>query len=191
MKDAAPSPARLALGLAALAAERIRGSAPGGDTLATVVGLAQRTVYAAGRLAAPPARLASRGVRWAAELPGAGLVRRPIGRVAAGAREELVAARARGRQTVAAGRVEAVAFVQSGADDGLAWVRAKVLPVLIEDLAADPRIRDLVVEQSRGMLDDAAEQLRSSTETADDRVESAFRRLLGVRGRAAQPAPGR
>jgi hypothetical protein len=35
-----------------------------------------------------------------------------------------------------------------------------------------------MVEQGRGVVGEAAEHLRSTTASADDRVESAFRRLV-------------
>jgi hypothetical protein len=57
-------------------------------------------------------------------------------------------------------------------------IRAKVLPVIIDDLTNDPRLRELVLEQSRGVVGEAAQQMRSATATADDRVEQAFRRLV-------------
>jgi hypothetical protein len=58
-------------------------------------------------------------------------------------------------------------------------IRGRVLPVVIEDLTEDPRVRELVLEQSWGAVGEAAERLRTSTSTADDRVESAFHRLIG------------
>jgi hypothetical protein len=130
-------------------------------------------------------------------------------------REQVAAASlratARGRASVAAGRADAVVFVQRAVDDGLRWaearavprmdgalephlvaevvpklidralpqVRDRVLPIVIEDLTTDEAVRDLVVEQGRGVLGETAEQLRSSTAEADDRVESAIRRLFG------------
>jgi hypothetical protein len=57
-------------------------------------------------------------------------------------------------------------------------IRTEVLPVIMSDLAADPGVRDLVMEQSRGVLDDAANQVREGTAAADDRVESLARRLF-------------
>jgi hypothetical protein len=54
-----------------------------------------------------------------------------------------------------------------------------VLPVVIDDLTSDPRVRNLVVEQSRGVLGDAAAQVRTGTAEADDRVEAAVRRIFG------------
>jgi hypothetical protein len=63
-------------------------------------------------------------------------------------------------------------------DGAMPEIRSRVLPIVIEDLTKDPRVRDLVVEQGRGVVGEAAQQLRTTTATADDRVESAFRRLV-------------
>jgi hypothetical protein len=63
-------------------------------------------------------------------------------------------------------------------DGALPEIRTRVLPIVIEDLTKDPRVHDLVMEQGRGVMGDAAQQLRASTATADERVESAFRRLV-------------
>ena len=57
-------------------------------------------------------------------------------------------------------------------------IRANVLPTLIDDLANSPQLRDLITEQSRDVVADAAGELRESTATADDRVESGFRRMF-------------
>jgi hypothetical protein len=57
-------------------------------------------------------------------------------------------------------------------------IRTQVLPIVIEDLTKDPRVRELVLEQGRGVVGEAAQQLRATTATADDRIESAFRRLV-------------
>jgi hypothetical protein len=63
-------------------------------------------------------------------------------------------------------------------DGVLPEIRARVLPVVIEDLATEPRLRELILEQSRTAVGEATEQLRASTASADDRVESAFRRFF-------------
>ena len=57
-------------------------------------------------------------------------------------------------------------------------IRAKLLPAVIDDLADSPQLRDLMLEQGRGVVGDAAQHLRSTTASADDRVESAFRKLV-------------
>jgi hypothetical protein len=62
-----------------------------------------------------------------------------------------------------------------------------VLPVVIDDLSHDPRIRDLVLEQSRGTAGEAAQQMRATTASADDRVEAAFRRTRHGPSQAAGP----
>jgi hypothetical protein len=69
-------------------------------------------------------------------------------------------------------------------------IRARVLPVLIDDLTHDPQLRELVVEQSRDVVGEATQQLRTATASADDRVEHVFRRLVGG-GRADEESPGR
>ncbi len=74
-------------------------------------------------------------------------------------------------------------------EGALPEIRAKLLPVVIDDLADSPQLRDLMLEQGKGVVGDAADHLRTTTATADDRVESAFRRF--VRGGPQQdPAQG-
>jgi hypothetical protein len=55
-------------------------------------------------------------------------------------------------------------------------IRSRVLPGVIDDLTRDPRLRDLVLEQSKGAVGEATQHLRATTANADDRVERAFRR---------------
>ena len=57
-------------------------------------------------------------------------------------------------------------------------IRARVLPAVIDDLADSPKVRELVLEQGRGVVGEAALNLRTTAATADDQVESAFRRLV-------------
>ncbi len=66
-------------------------------------------------------------------------------------------------------------------------IRLRVLPAVVDDLTTDPKVRDLVAEQGRGMLGEAADELRTTAADADDRVESAVLRLL--RRPARTPAP--
>lgn len=63
-------------------------------------------------------------------------------------------------------------------DGALPHIREKVLPVLIDDLTQSPQLRELITEQSRDVVADAAMDLRDSTAAADDRVEAGFRRLF-------------
>jgi hypothetical protein len=202
-------PTRVFLGLAVLAAERLRGAAPPSEPFLTGVGLLQQTAAEARVIARraflPPAKFALRAATWAAGLRGP-----EIDAPASRLNQVMLDARKRGAETVAAGRAEASALVQATVSDGLAWaeaqavpqivdglvphlvdevvprlidgvmpeVRARVLPIIIEDLTHDPEVRDLVLEQGRGVVGDAAKHLRTTTATADDRVESAFRRMV-------------
>jgi len=54
---------------------------------------------------------------------------------------------------------------------------------VIDDLTHDPRLRELILEQSKGAVGDATQHLRATTANADDRVEKAF----GRRGRGKPP----
>jgi hypothetical protein len=63
-------------------------------------------------------------------------------------------------------------------DGVLPYIREKVLPIVIEDLTDSAQLRDLITEQSRDVVADAAMDLRDSTAAADDRIESGIRRLL-------------
>jgi hypothetical protein len=206
--------ARLIVGLASLAADRIRGGAGTNDTLVVTVGLLGRTadgsVAFARRLSSRPIRVARFGGGLAAKLPGLRRLGSPVDRARQSFNRMTADARMRGQITVAAGRADARTFVQSTVDDGIGWaqadavprivdglvpqlvdevvpriiegvmpeIRARVLPVVIEDLTNEPKLRELILEQSRSVIGDAADQLRTSTASADDRVESAFRRMF-------------
>jgi hypothetical protein len=231
------SVSRLALGLAALAADRVNAGRPGRNGLALGVGVAQQSATAArrvvGAVTAPGTRIARRASRAAAALPGAGLVTGPLERARARLALATDEARHRGSATVGLGRSEAQAFLRRSVADGVDWaqrevvppivdglvphlvsktlprlidgampeIRLRVLPVVVDDLTTDPKIRGLVAEQGRGMIGDAAHELRDSSANADDRVESAFLRLLrrpprspttsaGTTGVRPTPVPG-
>jgi hypothetical protein len=59
-------------------------------------------------------------------------------------------------------------------------IRNRVLPVVIDDLTHDPRVRELMLEQSKGAVGDDTQQLRATTANADDRA-------LRRRGRGQPP----
>jgi hypothetical protein len=211
-------PGRMLLGMASLAAERLRGGMPARNAFVTGVGLFQET--AAGvrdlgrRMMQPASRVAAdtvdRAIDRAATLPGSAIPARSIAQSRATLARVMAKARSRGQATVAAGRADAQDFVQSSVAETLSWaqakavpqivdglvphlvdevvprilegalpeIRAKLLPAVIDDLAESPQVRDLMLEQGRGVVGDAAEHLRTTTASADDRVESAFRRLV-------------
>jgi hypothetical protein len=56
-------------------------------------------------------------------------------------------------------------------DAALPIVRDKVIPVVIEDLTGSALVKELLLEQSRGVASHAAQQLRNATAKADDRLE--------------------
>jgi hypothetical protein len=209
----------MVLGMASLAAQRLRGGIPPGDAFTTGVGLFQETASSlrdlGRRVFEPASRLAAgtvdRAVDRAADLPGSAIPARSVAVSRARLSKVLARARRRGEATVAAGRADAQAFVKSSVAETINWaqaqavpqivdglvphlvdkvvprilegslpeIRAKVLPVVIDDLAESPQLRELVLEQGRGVVSDAAEHVRTTTASADDRVESAFRRMVG------------
>jgi hypothetical protein len=154
-----------------LAGERfrlIRGPTPG--TLALLVGAADRGREAGRRV-----------MRMAAEFaPG------PPERM----RRFLDETRERGEKTIRLGRLEARGWFDTIVprmigdmtprviDAAMPQIRTRVVPVIIEDLAADERVRALISEQSHGMISDATDELRETSARADDQLESGFKRLF-------------
>ncbi len=64
-------------------------------------------------------------------------------------------------------------------DGALPDIKARVIPALIEDMTNDPQVRELILAQSRGVLGQVTEQVRTGTTRADDRFESAAHRMFG------------
>lgn len=62
-------------------------------------------------------------------------------------------------------------------------IRAEIVPVLLDDIVDDPRVRDLIREQSQGLVLDAVESFRQLLARGDDLVERVVRRA-----RFARPA---
>jgi hypothetical protein len=56
-------------------------------------------------------------------------------------------------------------------------IRAEVVPVLLDDIVDDPRVRDLIRQQSMGLVLDGFETFRRLLAAGDDRVEDVGRRL--------------
>jgi hypothetical protein len=218
-------PARLALGVVLLAADRVRAGAPS-EAFEVGVGLAQQTVAEmrglARRAFGPPTRAASRTLDWASKQTGVSTNSGVFGRTRARVGHLMLEARNAGRATIAAGREDATTFVRNSVADGMSWaetqavprivdslvphlvdsvvprlldgvmpeIRSTVLPAVVDDLTNDPKVRELVLEQSRGVIDDAAKSVRSATASADDRVEMAFRRLIGAGPDKSEPPTG-
>ena len=68
-------------------------------------------------------------------------------------------------------------------DGLLPKIRRDVVPTILDDIVDDPRIRDLIREQSQGLFLDALESLRENLADADDIAENVVRRLLGRKPR--------
>lgn len=66
-------------------------------------------------------------------------------------------------------------------------IRAEVVPQILDDIVDDPKVRDLIREQSQGMVLDGLERVRRVMAVADDVVEKIARRLLR---RKPRPLPG-
>ncbi|HEY3506440.1 MAG TPA: hypothetical protein VGN37_27075 [Actinocatenispora sp.] len=220
------SPGRLAVGLAGLAADRLKiAGLPGGGTLVTALGVAVEADAAARRRTREAADAARR--RGAETADAVRTVVRAVDRFAPQPRfltaparwgadvvqDRLARARHAGEAVVREGRADAEKYVADRVGELLGWagrqvvpvlldaavpqlvddvvprildgvlprVRDRVVPVIIDDLTSDPSVRDLVKEQSRGIVSAAAEQVRDTTGLADDRIESGLRRLFGGR----------
>jgi hypothetical protein len=213
-------PVRVMLGMAVLAGERLSGGAPTSEAFATGVGLLQQGASEARKLAkrmiGPPIDTASQAVVQASDVPAPDPALRPFSRSRQLLTRVVSDAKRRGEASVAEGRAEASAFIQTSVTDGIAWaqsnvmpqiidgmlpyllndvmprvidgvmpeIRKRVVPAVIDDLTHDPRLRDLLLEQSKGAVGEATQHLRATTANADDRLERAFRR----RGRGQQPS---
>ena len=58
-------------------------------------------------------------------------------------------------------------------------IRAEAVPAILEDIVDDPSVRNLIREQSAGLLLDALESVRENLADADDVAEKVVRRLTG------------
>jgi uncharacterized RDD family membrane protein YckC/uncharacterized membrane protein YheB (UPF0754 family) len=57
-------------------------------------------------------------------------------------------------------------------------IRTEVVPLILDDIVDDPRVRDLIREQSQGLFLDALESVRENLADADVLVERFGRRML-------------
>ena len=63
-------------------------------------------------------------------------------------------------------------------DGVMPYVRAEVIPDVMNDFVEDPRVRDLIREQSLGLLWDGLEVLRRGLAKADDIADAIVRRIF-------------
>jgi uncharacterized RDD family membrane protein YckC len=72
----------------------------------------------------------------------------------------------------------------------LPQVRQVVVPLILADVAADPRIRGMIRQQSLGLVTDGVDRLRRWLRHLDDGAERLLGRLVGRRRGPAGPASG-
>lgn len=65
-------------------------------------------------------------------------------------------------------------------------IQTEVVPAIMDDIVDDPRVRQLIREQSAGLVLDALERVRRALARADDAVENVVR---WATGRGPRPAP--
>src|SRR5262245_13740920 len=165
-----------------------------GVATAYAIGLADATLATSGRIVRSAVAVAQIPVR-----AGSGLMQTVLGqstfdRATAPARRATSAVAdwsaatvARGRAVAAEARTEAVTLLVLESANGLAWVRGDVMPTMIDDLVADPKVRQLAMEQAHGAINDAALEVRRRSARADTSLEAGVRRLLGRDRRELAP----
>jgi hypothetical protein len=162
-----PNPARMVLGLATMAAQRLRGGVPAGDGFVTGVGLLQETANGlralGARLLDPAAHAAASTVQQAAAVPVAGVPVRVALRSGAKLAVLVIDARSEGRQTVSQGMADAQQWLRVGLGSGLRWASQQVLPYVVE--AMSPRLVDQVVPR---IVAGAVPAIREALRTAAD-----------------------
>lgn len=57
-------------------------------------------------------------------------------------------------------------------------IRGVIVPQIMDDIIEDPKVRELIREQSQGLLFDAVERVRAGLARADDMLENLVRRLF-------------
>ncbi|MBO3750177.1 hypothetical protein J5X84_29185 [Streptosporangiaceae bacterium NEAU-GS5] len=184
---------KMCLGVAVLMERQVRrtlGAEPErvGEVTALAIGLADRTAAAARHAMAMGKKAVGDGVKTisdpvatgravAGSAPVAwvtGPMRRMVTRAGDGV-EDLVA---HGRAVADSVSEDAAALLKAESDRAIAWARVNVVPPLIEDLAHDDAIRDLVFDQVYGAVSDAGRAAEGVAREADSRVEAGFQRLL-------------
>jgi|SRR5262245_14361451 len=165
-----------------------------GVAAAYAVGLADIALSTSARIARSAVAAAQKRGRVGAGLLQTVLGQPELARVTAPARRATAAAAdwsaatvARGRAVAAEARTEAVTFLRLESANGLDWVRGEVMPVMIDDLVADPKVRQLAMEQAQGAVNDVALEVRRRSARADTSLEAGVRKLLGRDRRELAP----
>jgi hypothetical protein len=158
------------------------------------IGLADATLSASGRMVRSAVAAVQVPARVGTSLLQAALGQSAFDRATAPARRATsamadwsAATVARGRNVAAEARTEAVTLLRLESANGLAWVRGDVMPTMIDDLVADPKVRQLAMEQAHGAINDVALEVRRRSARADTSLEAGVRRLLGRDRRELAP----
>lgn len=177
---------RVCLGMAVLVEQQVREaltSRPGkvGEATAVLLGVADSTAHAA-------REVLQQGKNAVTDPIGTGkglATSRPLSWIAQPVRGALstVSARlddlaVRGRAVADSAGGDAAAFLKVESDKAIAWARTTVVPPIVEDLANNDKIRDLVFNQALGAVSDTRRTVTGAASEADTRVEAGFQRLL-------------
>ena len=165
-----------------------------GVTAAYAIGLADAALATSGRIVRSAVAAAQRPVKASTDLVQTVLGQSAFDRATSPARRATSAVAdwsaatvARGRAVAADARKEAVTLLILESTNGLAWVREDVMPTMIDDLVADPKVRQLAMEQAHGALNDVALEVRRRSARADASLEAGVRRLFGRDRRELAP----
>jgi hypothetical protein len=179
---------RLAFGTAVLARERLLGRVSADSPMAIALGLAaqgrDRATKVLGRFKPPTPKLNVKQALHDAGARGAIAMSRSR-RDAETALREVMDGSMNWAETVVVPKVVedmmpyiVNTLVPKVLDGVMPQVREKVLPVIIDDLSRDPKVRKMITDQTQSVINEAAAELRESSEEADDRLESAFRKIM-------------
>ncbi len=158
---------RLAFGTAVLARERLFGRVTANSPMAIMLGLADQGRALAKKIKPPKVKVPKLDI--------------PKILHNAGVRGAIVMRRSRrDAEATLRGVVDGSVdwLVPKVIDDAMPQIREKVLPVLVDDLSRDPKVRKMITDQSQSVVSEAAVELRETSAGADDRLETAFRKLL-------------
>lgn len=183
---------RVCLGTMVLLERQVREtltSKPGkvGEATAVVLGIADRTACAARDVLDRGRRAVTDPVgtgKALASSPPMAWITSPARGMAAKVAARLDSLAAHGHAVADGAGDDAAAFLKVESDRAIAWARTTVIPPIVEDLANNEKIRDLVFNQALGAVSDASHTVKGVASDADARVEAGFQRLLR-RGEAA------
>lgn len=177
---------RVCLGMAVLVEQQVREaltSQPGkvGEATAVLLGAADSTAHAARALLQQGKKAVTDPIgtgKGLASSPPLSWLARPVRGALTTVSDRLDDLAVRGRAVADSAGGDAAAFLKVESDKAIAWARTTVVPPIVEDLANNDKIRELVFNQARGAVSDTRRTVTGVAGEADARVESGFQRLL-------------